>query len=40
MLKPVANEILPEHVPEHCTGVSPRRAEREAVAAEARNTYA
>src|SRR6266571_2970677 len=26
-------------VPEHCAGTAPRRAEREAVAAEPRNTY-
>ena len=38
MLKPVANEILPEHVPEHCAGKAPRRAAW--VAAEPRNTYA
>jgi len=40
MLKPLPNEILPEHVPQQCAGKAPRRAALEAVAAEPRNTYA
>ena len=40
MLTPVANEILPEHVPEDFAGTAPRRTGRETVAAEPRNTHA
>ena len=40
MLKPAANEILPEHVPEQLAGKALRLAARGAVAAEPRNTYA